>query len=279
MDNQNRIKATAIANANVALVKYWGKRDKDLLLPKNGSISVTLDGVSAKTTVEFSKKYKENIFILNGKRVKKDSKEQKEYIDDFLNKIKKLTNNKLKAKIVSKNNFVSGSGLASSAAGFAALTGAINKALNLGFGNKKLSILARLGSGSATRSVFGGFVEWQKGKKKDGSDSFAKQIADDSFWPEFRIVACITSKEEKKIKSRAGMEQTILTSPFYNAWLKTIDKDLKDVRDGLIKKNFSKVGRVAEENCLKMHSLMMSTKPSIIYFEPGTIEVIHNVLS
>ena len=120
-------------------------------------------------------------------------------------------------------------------------------------------------------------MEWQKGKKKDGSDSVAKQIANENYWSDFRIIACITSKKEKKIKSRAGMEQTILTSPFYDAWLKTIDKDLKEVKDGIAKKDFSKVGRIAEENCLKMHSLMISTKPSIIYWNKGTIEVIHNV--
>ena len=140
-------------------------------------------------------------------------------------------------------------------------------------------MLARRGSGSATRSVLGGFVEWKKGKKEDGSDSYAEQIAPLQYWPDFRMIICITSKKEKKVKSRAGMAQTVATSPMYRAWLEVIEEDLKKVKKGIKEKDFTLVGKTAEENCLKMHALMMTTKPSIIYWNKTTIEIIQSVIS
>ncbi|MFH0987612.1 MAG: diphosphomevalonate decarboxylase [Patescibacteria group bacterium] len=273
------MKASAVANANIALVKYWGKRNKKLMLPQNSSISVTLDGVFVHTTVDFDEKYKKDIFILNGKKYDKGSEEYDEYIETFLNFVRKFARTNLKAKIVSKNNFPSSAGLASSAAGFAALSEAINKALKLDLSRRDLSILARHGSGSATRSIFGGFVEWQKGEEKDGSDSFAKGIASPDYWKEFKIMICLTSKKEKKIKSRTGMEQTIKTSPYYQIWLKTIEGDLRNVKKGIREKKINLVGETSEENCLKMHATMITTKPPIFYWNSGTMEIIHSVLN
>ncbi len=285
------MKATAIANANIALVKYWGKRDEKLFLPQNNSISVTTDCLSVKTTVEFSSKYKKDILILDGKEFKSGSKEYDEYFESFLNKLRISAKTKLRihpvkspsalfnrVKVVSKGGFPKAAGLASSSAGFAAFAVAANEALSLGLKEKGLSILARQGSGSACRSVFGGFAEWKKGKRKNGQDSFAIQIAPENYWPDFRIIICLTSKKEKKIKSRAGMAQTVKTSPFYPGWLKTIEDDLKKVRKGIKEKNFSLVGKTAEENCLKMHSLMLSTKPAIIYWNSRTIELMRKVI-
>lgn len=300
------MKATAIANANIALVKYWGKRDEKLFLPQNNSISVTTDCLSVKTTVEFADKYKRDILILDSKEFKNGSREYDEYFESFLNKLRNLAKAKLRVhpvkspvelplarftegippktqlfnrvKVVSQTNFPKAAGLASSSAGFAAFAAAVNKALNLGLKEKELSILARQGSGSACRSVFGGFAEWKKGARKDGLDSFTVQVAPENYWRDFRIIICLTSKEEKKIKSRAGMTQTVKTSPFYDVWLKTINDDLKKVRKGIIKRNFSLVGKTAEENCLKMHSLMLTTKPAIIYWNSGTIGLMHKVI-
>jgi len=273
------MKATATATATIALVKYWGKRNEKLFLPQNSSISLTTDCLSVKITIEFSPKYKKDILILDGQEFKKGSEKYDKYFQLFLDKLRGLAGKTLRAKVVAKNNFPSGAGLASSSAGFAALAVVGNEALGLGLKEKKeLSILARQGSGSACRSIYGGFVEWKKGEKKDGSDSFAIQIADKNYWPDFRIVNCLTSKKEKKIKSRAGMAQTVKTSPFYNGWLETIDDDLKKMKKGIIKRDFSLVGKIAEENCLKMHALMLTTKPAIIYWNSGTIKLIHKVL-
>lgn len=272
------MKASAIANANIALVKYWGKRNKELMLPQNGSISMTTEGLNAHTTVEFSEKYKEDQLILNGKKLKKGRKEYDDYVGKFLELVREKSGTNLKVKIASKNNFPTAAGLASSAAGFAALSGAVNEALGMNLNKKELSKLARRGSGSATRSVHSGFVEWHRGQKKDGSDCFAEQIASPKHWPEFRMVVCVISKKEKKVKSRAGMAQTIKTSPMYNGWLETVNQDLKSVKKGILEKNFSLVGKTAEHNCLKMHATMLTTKPSIVYWNAGTMKTIHSVM-
>ena len=270
------MKASSISPINIALIKYWGKRDKDLILPYNNSISMTVDGLYTYTTVDFDNKYTNDIFVLNDREVKRNSEEYKKYIGRFLNIIREKYNIDLRVKIVSKNNFPTSSGLASSASGFSALSTAINSALNLGLDKKELSILSRQGSGSSTRSICDGFVEWKKGEMEDGSDSYAEQIIND--WSNFRMVICITTEEEKKIKSRAGMAQSVSTSPMYSGWLLGIDEDLQIMRKGIKEKNFSIVGKTAEENCLKMHAVMMTTKPSILYWNNVTMNIIQSII-
>jgi len=268
-----REKATAIANANIALVKYWGKRDKNLILPYNGSISMTCDGLFTKTTVEFSEKYKEHIVIINDEEFKKDEKDIHGHID----RICRLAGISGRAKVVSESNFPVAAGLASSASGFAALTVAATAAAGLKLSPRKLSILTRQGSGSACRSIFGGFVEWLRGKRKDGSDSYARQIVDKNYWSDFRMITTIVEVKKKPVSSRAGMAQTVETCPYYEGWLRTIEEDLKSVKEGIKERNFEKVGKAAEFNCLKMHALMITTKPSIIYWIPATMEIIQEV--
>lgn len=272
------MKVSAVANANIALVKYWGKRNKELMLPNNGSISMTVDGLNAHTTVEFSEEFSEDQLILNGEEIKPGTDDYDEYVGNFMKVVREISGTNTSVKIVSNNNFPTAAGLASSAAGFAALAVAVSEALGLKLDARQLSMLARRGSGSATRSILGGFVEWKRGGKEDGSDSYGEQIVDENFWPEFRMIICVTSKKEKKIKSRAGMAQTVKTSPMYDAWLETVDEDLKAVREGILKKDFTTVGSVTEANCLKMHATMITTKPSIIYWNAGTMDIIHSVL-
>lgn len=271
------MKVSAIANANIALIKYWGKRDKILMLSNNNSISMTIKGFSAHTTVEFDKKYEEDVLILNEKEFRRGSEEY-EYVGLFLNVVRQRAITDLKAKIKSNNNFPTAAGLASSAAGFSALAVAVNEALSLGLDKKGLTMLARRGSGSATRSIYGGFVEWKRGEKEDGSDSYAEQIAEPEYWPEFRMVICVTSKKEKKSKSRAGMAQTVKTSPFYKAWLETVNYDIETVKEGILNRDIISVGKTAEENCLKMHATMITTKPPIIYWNAGTMDLIHSIM-
>ncbi|MEM7827876.1 MAG: diphosphomevalonate decarboxylase [Candidatus Aenigmatarchaeota archaeon] len=270
------MKASAIANTNIALIKYWGKRDKKLFLPYNSSISVTLEGLFSHTTVEFDKKYRSDIFILNGKELKFGN-EYNEVVS-HLEMIRQVAGISEKAKVVSMNNFPTAAGLASSASGLAALTLASTAAAGLDLDKKQLSILARRGSGSASRSIEGGFVEWQKGKRADGMDSYAIQLAPPQHWPEFRMVITITSKKEKKIKSRAGMAQTVATSPMYKTWLETIEDDLKKMRRAIKEKDFQLLGQTAEANCLKMHATMITTRPAIIYWNAGTMTVVHSVM-
>ncbi len=267
------MKATAKANANIALVKYWGKRDAALMLPQNSSISMTCDGLTTTTTVEFSDKYKEDIAIINDEELLKD----KEAIVAHLNLIRGIAGIKLKAKMVSESNFPIAAGLASSASGFAALTVAAAKAAGLNLNERELSMLARRGSGSASRSIGEGFVEWFKGSRSDGADSYAESIVPKDYWKDFRMVTTIVAESKKKVSSRAGMAQTVATCPYYDGWLKTVEDDLKSVREGIKARDFAAVGSTAEHNCLKMHATMMTTKPAIIYWQPATMEIIRSV--
>ena len=269
-------KATAAANANIALTKYWGKRDSGLMLPQNGSVSMSVSGMNTKTTVDFSPGYERDVFILNGKEYPEG--EEYEQTVKHLDLIREMAGIREMARVASENNFPTAAGLASSASGFAALSMAATKAAGLNLDNEQLSILSRRGSGSAARSVEGGFVEWKRGEKEDGSDSYGVQVAPPEHWPEFIMVAAVTSKKEKKIKSRAGMAQTVKTCPYYPKWLETVNQDIEVVKQGILEKDFTKVGSTAEGNCLKMHALMMTTKPAIIYWNPVTMRVIHSVM-
>ena len=267
------MKATATANANIALSKYWGKRNKELILPHNGSISMTCDGMTTVTTVEFSDKYREHSVIINDEEFRKDEKDIHGHID----RICALAGIKQKAKVISESNFPVAAGLASSASGFAALTVATCAAAGLKLKEKELTILTRRGSGSACRSICEGFVEWFAGKKSDGSDSYAESIAKKNYWPEFRMIATIVSESKKKVSSRGGMAQTVANCPYYEGWLKTVDADLEAIRNGIKKKDFTAIGSTAEYNALKMHATMMTTRPAIIYWNSATVEIMNAV--
>ncbi len=267
------MKVTAIACSNIAPIKYWGKRDEKLKLPQNNSISITLDNLQTTTTVEFDPKYKEDKFVINGTEVQaNENLKLKNYVD-YLRQVGK---SKDPVKMHSETNFPMGAGLASSASGFAVLAVAATKALGLNFAPRELSILARRGSGSASRSLFGGFVEWAKGEKSDGSDSYAVQIAPPTHW-DIRLLIVISSTREKSVSSTKAMRYTVETSPFYKGWLDSIDKDLEMVRHGILKKDFKLVGETAERNCLKMHALMLATTPSLLYWDQKTLHLIKNI--
>lgn len=269
------MKATAVANANIALTKYWGKRDKKLMLPQNGSVSMTCDGMSTRTTVEFSPSLERDVFIINGKEVSEG--EPYEETTEFLELLRERAGIKEKAKVMTENNFPTAAGLASSASGFAALALAGSKAAGLDLDRRELSVLARRGSGSASRSIEGGFVEWMRGEKEDGSDSYGVQIAPPEHW-DFRMIAVITSKGEKKVKSRAGMAQTVQSCPYYRDWLSTVQDDIEAVKQGIMDRDFTRVASRAEYNALKMHATMITTMPPIIYWNPATMRILHEVM-
>ncbi|MEK6958682.1 MAG: diphosphomevalonate decarboxylase [archaeon] len=271
------MKVTVKANANIALTKYWGKKDAALKTPWNSSTSVTLDGLETTTTVEFDKKYKKDEFVLDGKEFGPETdefKEVKEQLDIIRGKAKIKDN----AKVVSNNNFPTAAGFASSASGLAALTFAASKAAGLNLSTKELSIISRMGSGSASRSLIDGFAIWHRGSAKDGSDSFAEQIAPKEHWPEFRILGCVISKNAKKIKSRAGMAQSVKTSPIFEQWYTNAEKDAQAMVKLIKEKKFEELGKLAQSNCILMHACAMTTQPPVIYWAPGTLEVMHKVL-
>ncbi len=265
------MKKTAIAHANIALAKYWGKRDEKLNLPAVGSISMTLAELFTQTTVEFSSDLSKDRFFLNGEEA---SIEETRRVEKFLDIVRSEAGKNLFARVDSRNNFPTGAGLASSASAFAALALASTAALGLQRSKRELSILARRGSGSASRSIFGGFVEMHRGEKSDGSDSFASPLVAAEEWP-LRVLIAITSEKKKTVASTTGMRNSAETSPYYSAWVGSSEQDLAEIRQAIGDKDFAKLAEVSEHNCLKMHALMMSSRPGLIYWNQATLEAVH----
>jgi diphosphomevalonate decarboxylase len=264
---------TAIAHSNIALIKYWGKSNDKLNIPAVDSISITLKELSTKTSVRFSENLKQDTLILNN--CPADEK-QRIRVNRFLNLIREKNKLNLPVEINSENNFPTGAGLASSASGFAALAFAASKAAGLNLNPFELSELARKGSGSAARSIFGGFVHMHRGNEKNGTDAVAEQLFDESYW-DLRLLVLITSTEEKEIGSTKGMNLTLKTSPYYKNWIQSSTDDVSDIKDAILKKDFEKLGELSEFSCLKMHALAMSSKPGIIYWNENTVKIINTV--
>lgn len=253
------MKATATAPSNIAFIKYWGKKDKELKLPENASISMNLSNLLTTTTVEFSPKFKEDFVIVNGQN---DSKQSNRVIE-HLNLIRKKTNILLKTKVVSKNNFPDGTGLSSSASGFAALTLAATKAAELNLNEKELSILARQGSGSACRSIPDGFVEW--------AGEWAESLYPQDYWKINDVVAII-SQEKKEVSSTEG-QKLASSSPFFQTRLENINKKTNQFKKSLETKNFTEFGQIIENEALELHAIMLTSTPSLIYWQPETVKL------
>ncbi len=266
-------KVKAKACSNIALVKYWGKRNIPLNLPAVASISVTLDTLFTETEVRFDPELKNDILVLNGSLA---SEKDTQRMAKFLDLIREKSKNKNCAYVESTNNFPTSAGLASSASSFACLALAAGRAAGLDLPKSKLSELARLGSGSAARSIFGGFVEMAIGKKDDGSDCIAHQLFPKEHW-DLTVLIAITSEKKKKTGSTDGMESSRLTSPFYKPWITSSPKDMDEMREAIIQKDFEKVAEVAEFSCLKMHALALATNPGLIYWNGTTVDAMHHV--
>src|SRR5699024_2863671 len=198
------MKAKARAHTNIALIKYWGKRNEELFLPTNNSLSMTLDQFYTETSVDFDEKLDQDVFYLDGKEA--DQKET-EKVSVFLDKVRKFTGEHRYAHVDSINHVPIAAGFASSASGLAALAAAAMKATGVDYTDRELSQIARQGSGSASRSIYGGFVEWQKGEKDDGSDCYAVPILEQSAW-DLRVLSIEVTHEVKKVLSREGMKRT-----------------------------------------------------------------------
>jgi diphosphomevalonate decarboxylase len=252
------MKATAFAPVNVALIKYWGKTDEARRLPANSSLSVNLTNLGTVTKVLWDKNLKADVA---------DS-----LIVEHLNRIRKLAKIDWKAKVQTENNFPVGVGLSSSASGFAALTLAATAALGLKLPLDDLSRLARLGSGSACRSIPGGWVEWLPGTDQT---SYAKTIFPANWW-DLRILAVILSRQKKPVSSRAG-QKLAHTSPFYKARIKSIPGKIKALKQAIRQKNFSRLGEIMEEDCLNMHQVMQTQTSPLNYLLPKTLMVMRSI--
>lgn len=257
------MKATAVAPSNLAFIKYWGKIDDKLNLPANSSISMNLSGLLTTTTVDFDSQYKSDSIIIDGRE---DEKEKRRVIL-HLDRIRKSAKINVKARVVSQNNFPPSTGLSSSASGFAALTLAASYAAGLKFAEKKLTILARLASGSACRSIPGGFVEWKKGTTSN--DSVAFSLYPPNWWDIIDVVL-VLSDRKKDISTTDG-QKLAFSSPFFTNRLKRMESKIKKLKKSLAEKDFSVFGTLVENEALELHAIMLTSTPSLIYLRPETL--------
>ncbi|WEV67242.1 diphosphomevalonate decarboxylase [Bifidobacterium sp. ESL0769] len=301
-------KATAVANANIALIKYWGKADEHLIIPRASSLSLTLDGLSTRTTVEFGEPDTASLALSdssfgssefsvatsnkasalqNGPMATEDlsfcdsltidGKAQQgpalTRVSKFLDIVRDKASIASPARVTSTNTVPFGAGLASSASAFAALAAAASKAAGLELSSRNLSRLARRGSGSACRSVFGGLVKWNAGH--DDESSYAEPV--DSGDMDLAIIVVLISGEKKPISSREAMRRTIATSPLYGAWIDSCGKDLDDALASIREGDVQRLGEITEANALGMHAAMMASRPAIFYWLPQTVAALSAV--
>lgn len=262
----------ARAHTNIALIKYWGKADEALIIPMNNSLSVTLDRFYTETRVTFDETLTEDQLILNGEAV--NAKESAK-IQRYMEMIRKEAGISEHALIESENFVPTAAGLASSASAYAALAGACNEALQLGLSDKDLSRLARRGSGSASRSIYGGFAEWEKGH--DDESSFAHRIEADGWENELAMVFVVINNKSKKVSSRSGMSLTRDTSRFYQYWLDNVEPDLKETKEAIAQKDFKRMGEVIEANGLRMHATNLGAQPPFTYLVPESYDAMRIV--
>ncbi|MFC6261893.1 diphosphomevalonate decarboxylase [Levilactobacillus fujinensis] len=262
---------TARAHTNIALVKYWGKADTDLIIPQTSSLSLTLDQFYTDTTVQFDDHLTADEIRVNDHLLSATAGQK---VHKFLNLVREQTQRTSFARVTSVNHVPTAAGLASSASAFAALAGAASRAAGLNLDRTALSRLARRGSGSATRSIFGGFVEWQAGH--DDASSFAKPLEEDVNWP-IAMVALVLDAHRKKISSRQGMQTSVTTSPYYSAWKDVVAHDLVAIKPAILARDFITTGEILEANAMRMHALTLSSQPPYSYFNGDTLAAMQTV--
>lgn len=266
------LKGSAKAHTNIALIKYWGKADEDLIIPMNNSLSLTLDAFYTETTVTFSEELTTDIFYLDD--VLQDEAGTTK-ISRFLDLVRQKADCPLFAEVKSYNHVPTAAGLASSASGLAALAAACNQALQLNLSDKDLSRLARRGSGSACRSIFPGFVEWQKGTSDE--TSFAEPVPSSGWEDELAMIFILINDQEKDVSSRDGMRRTVETSAFYPGWLQTTPQDLASAKIAIHAQDFNKLGAITENNALKMHGTTLAAVPPFTYWSPDSLKAMNAV--
>lgn len=262
-------KATAVANPNIAFIKYWGKADDVLNLPANPSLSMNLAALTTATTVEFRPGLPGDLVTIDGEPATVQAQGR---VAQHLDRVRAMAGANESARVVSQNDFPSGTGLASSASAFAALTLAATRAAGLVLPDDELSRLARLGSGSACRSVPAGFALWEG---DTDATSLAHQVAPPDYWDLHDLVA-IVSHKHKRIGSHQGHELAS-TSPFYPARLAAVPELLATIHSGLQARDLATMGPAIEADALAMHSVMMTSDPSLLYWEEGTMAVLQGV--
>lgn len=269
--NPKNSHSEAFAPTNIALCKYWGKRDPELNLPVTSSLSISLANLGATVSLNLAN---EDKIILNNQRVDPQSSFAVRLFE-FLDLVRLNRLPALEINIISTVPIAAG--LASSACGFAAISMALNKLYGWELTGRELSILARLGSGSACRSIWNGFVEWNSGIRSDGMDSHGSVI--NHHWPELCMGLVLVSPQEKSISSRKAMERTVNTSPLYTAWPAKVSQDLAMIKQAIMAHDFKLLGKTTEFNAMTMHATMLSSWPPVSYYLPETISAMEKVWS
>lgn len=264
--------AEAFAPANIALCKYWGKRNLELNLPYQSSLSISLGNKGAHTSISISDEKRDRIYV-NGKLIDETCNFAQRVIA-YINLFRKKQS--IYYKIQTRINIPIAAGVASSACGFAALIRALDQLHDWKLDDKSLSILARLGSGSACRSLWHGFVIWQRGATTDGMDSYAAPLLVQ--WNDLCIGLLVLSKKQKKLSSRLAMQRTVVTSPNYSCWLKKVNQDFQIIYDAVLNKNFQQLGQSTESNAVTLHTIMQTADPPIVYSLPETLRYIQKII-
>jgi diphosphomevalonate decarboxylase len=262
--------STARANANIAFIKYWGNHDDALRLPANPSISMNLDGLYAQTTVVWDGKLAADELILNGAAQHGDPLRR---VSTHLGVLRERLNVASFAKVVSDNNFPTGTGIASSAAAFAALTAAGVRAAGVTLSERELTTLARRGSGSAARSVPTGFVEWHTGATHE--DSFAQSFAPPTYWDIADAIA-IVSQQHKVVGSSAG-HHSAKTSDLQQARVTGAAARFETCKRAILERDFSAFAEVVEQDSNLMHAVMMTSRPPLFYWLPPTLAIMESI--
>ncbi len=263
-------RATAVSCANIAFIKYWGRKDHALRLPLNSSISMNLDHATTTTTVQFDPALDADRVAIEGIEVTEEAARR---VSQHLDRIRSLAVTQTRARITSRNSFPIGAGIASSASAFAALTVAACAAAGLDLDERDLTILARLGSGSACRSIPAGFVEWHTADTSNAS--YAEQIAPPDYW-NLRDLIAIVQTDPKKVGSTKGHE-LVDPSPFAGARLAEAERALPIIRAALLARDFSTFGEETEQEAIRMHAVAMTARPSLLYWSPETVRIMHAV--
>lgn len=257
--------ATALAHPNIALAKYWGKREGDGNIPAVPSLSVTLSGMSTTTTVSFDDTLVDDELVLNGEPQAHDAR-AKVRATQLLDRVRAAASTTSRARIESVNDFPTASGLASSASGFAALALASATAAGLDWDPSRVADLARRSSASAARSLFSGFVELE--------GLIARAVAGPAAL-DLRVLVCVTTEAEKATSSTVGMKLTQAASPYYEAWVTDATRSHLTMRDALLRGDFSHVGELAERSALAMHACAMAA--GIVYVTGATLSALAEV--
>jgi diphosphomevalonate decarboxylase len=292
-----RVQVTAEAPVNIAVIKYWGKRDEKLVLPVNSSLSLTLhmDSLRSRSTITASTEFADDVMILNdkpvpiaeNKRLSKVMQVLRERAEDLYSKDGKLLVSKdkwnlYKLRIESENNFPTAAGLASSASGFACLTAALSAL----YGVKEkfpgeLSIFARQGSGSACRSMYGGFAKWIMGSKDDGSDSIAAPVAPENHWDDIRVLICVVNSGPKDVGSTPGMKRSVDTSLLLKYRAESVvEERMKRMEKYIAEKDFANFAELTMQDSNQFHAVCLDTYPPVFYMNDTSksiIELVHEI--